>query len=101
MNRISAAIEKMKVQVESKNLPPEKIASVSKSLDMEFDEFVVFQTQKNVAMMHGKLTLEETQTVYGYLGETLEHFNAQAVHVKAVLTKLLCELLNQKIKAKS
>jgi predicted transcriptional regulator YheO len=87
----------MKAQVESKNLEQEKLTEISKSLDMQLDEYCIFQTQKNIAMMANKLSLEETQTIYGYLGNTLEHFNGQPVHVKAVLTKLLTELLGAKI----
>lgn len=101
MNRISAAIDRMKLQVESKNLPQTKLDEISKTLDMQLDEYCVFQTEKNIAMMQAKLSLEETQTIYGYLGETLEHFNGQAIHVKAVLTKILTELLDAKIKARA
>lgn len=99
-NRISAAIAKMEAQVASKNLPSSRLAEISKTLDMQMDEYVVFQTEKNIAMMNSKMSLEETQLIYSYLGETLEHFNCQAVHIKAVLTKVLTELLGAKIAAR-
>ena len=82
----------MKAQVASKNLPAEKLAEISKSLDMDLHEYSVFQTRKS-ALVGVKLSLEEANTIYGYLGNTVEHFNSQPVEVKATLTQVFAELL--------
>jgi hypothetical protein len=97
MNRIIIAIDRMEKQVASKGLSQEKLNQISTTLNMDLEEYVIFQTEKNIAMMKSKLTLDETQTIYSYLGETLEHFNQNPVHVKAVLTKVLAELLGARI----
>ncbi len=93
-NRIINAIEKMEKQVASKNLPPEKLAQISKDLNMGFNEYARFQELKSTNV-GGKLTLEEAMTVYSYLGVTLEDFNNQPIHVKAVLTQTFMELLKK------
>ena len=68
-----------------------------KALDMDVEEFCKFQDLKSLAVASGKLTLEEGQTVYGYLGNTPDVFNKQHVEVKAVLTGLFSELLQWRI----
>jgi len=104
MNRIIAAIERQKIKIEEntklKGLTQEKLAETHKNLDMPFDEFATFQEIKNLAMMHGKLSLDEAQTVYFYLGESPEHFNRQSLEVKACLTNLFAQLLSLKIAGK-
>lgn len=97
-NRILAAIETAKKLIQAKNFSPERISEMSKKMDMQLDEYVLLQQQKNVAMLNGKFSLEETQTIYGFLGETLEHINAQPLEVKWVMAELLVRLLDEKIK---
>ncbi len=99
MNRITSAFNQMAAQVASKNLAPERLAAISKSFDMDLNEYCQFQTRKTLAVGN-KLSLEEAQTVYACLGESLETFNGQPVHIKAVLTKLFGELLAAGIAAK-
>ncbi len=96
-NRIISAVERMEKQIESKNLPAEKLTQVGKSLDMDVGEYCKFQEIKSCAYLESKLTLEEANTVYAYLGNTVEQFNSQALAVKAVLTKLFSELLASRI----
>lgn len=98
-NRIVASIARMEKQVakriDDKLTTPEKLVEVHKTLDITIHEFVKFQELKSLACADGRLSLDEAQTVYNYLGTTPSTFNQQAVHVKAVLTQLFQELLNQ------
>ena len=93
MNRISSALAKAKATVENKNLSPEIVKEMSKNLDMDVEEYCRLQELKSIASLDGRLTLEEAQHAYQLLGNTLEHFNGQPLHVKWVLTEVLVELL--------
>jgi len=95
MNRILNAIDKAIAAIQSKNLPPEKLTSMSKSLDMEFSKYCRFQTLKSNAS-GSTLTLDEANTIYGFLGNTPEHFNNQPIHVKWVLTEVFATLIKPK-----
>ena len=66
---------------------------LDRNLDMEVGEFCRFQELKSLAMLEGKLTQDEAQSVYALLGNTPEHFNGQPVAVKSVLTQIFGELL--------
>lgn len=94
MNRILIAIDKANAAIKDKNLSPEKLAALSKNMDMALDEYCRFQTLKSAAV-GGKLTLDEAQTIYAFLGTTLDHFNAQPVAVKWVLTEVFASLLKR------
>jgi plasmid maintenance system antidote protein VapI len=100
-NKITQAIERQRVTIETnvqaKGITPEKLKQISSSMDMDIEEFCKFQELKSLAMMQNKLTLDEAQTVYAYLGEVPEHFNNQPLAVKVILTKLFSELLSLKI----
>lgn len=102
-NRIIAAIERQEQRIKENtiknNLTPERLEKCRKDLDMQFDEYCQFQTMKSAAM-YGKLTPDEAQTIYGYLGESVETFNGQSLAVKAVLTKVFAELLSAHISAR-
>ncbi len=102
MNRIANAIEQKGNEIQAKidagTLAQEKVDGTHAALDMELDEYCSFQNLKSIASMDGGLTVTEAQTVYGYLGETPEHFNKQSIGVKVVLTMLHNELLGRKIK---
>jgi hypothetical protein len=95
MNRIIAGIDRATAAIAAKKLSPEKTAEVSKKMDMALDEYCRFQTLKSLASTNGKLTLDEAQTVYGYLGNTPEHFNGQPLAVKWVLTEVFASLLKR------
>lgn len=101
MNRILNSIAKMKAQIENriqKGLTTaQKVKETAKALDMEIDEYVKFQETKSLAVVQNVLTLDEGQTVYALLGNTVETFNKQPVEVKAVLTNLFKELLTLRI----
>ncbi len=92
MNRIIAGIDRAKQVIASKNLSEAKLKEVSASLDMDLKEYCMFQTRKSAAV-GTKLTLEEANTIYGYLGNTPEHFNSQPLPVKWVLTEVWATLI--------
>ena len=95
MNRILIGIDRIKAAIESKNFSPEKLAQMSKAMDMELGEYCRFQELKSLASMDGRLTLDEAQTIYGYLGNTLEHFNAQPLAIKYALIDVFATLLKR------
>ena len=93
MNRVIKAIDKMNAVIFQKNISQAKLNTLHKDLDMDLMEYVKFQELKSLASMNGKLTMEESMTIYGYLGNTVEHFNNQDVAVKSVLTQIFMELM--------
>lgn len=95
MNRILVGIDRANATIEAKKFSPEKLAAMHKNMDMEIGEYCRFQTLKSLASTNGKLTLDEAQTVYGYLGNTPEHFNSQPLAVKWVLTEVFASLLKR------
>ena len=99
MNRIETAIAKTRQTITDRLAAglttPEKVASLHKTLDMGLEEYCKFQEIKSLAVAEGKLTLEEGQQIYMFLGETPEHFNKQSVEVKSVLTRIFMELLQK------
>ena len=97
VNRVTRGIARAMAVIATKNLSEAKLAELSKGLDMTFEEYCKFQTEKSVAGLDGRLTLDEAQTVYGYLGETLEHFNGQPLAVKWVLNELLAKILGERV----
>ena len=94
MNRILQAVSRASdiISQNPKNATPETLAKLHKTLDMGLYEYARFQELKTCAVGQS-LTLEEAQTIYGYLGETPEHFNAQPLAVKITLTSVFKELL--------
>jgi hypothetical protein len=103
MNRVLIAVKKMKGQIEQRLATgvttTEKVVETHKALDMEFMEYCKFQELKSLAVANGKLSAEEGQTIYNYLGETVDTFNGQPVEVKAVLTQIFSELLKARMAA--
>ena len=101
MNRVVTAIEKTSAQINDRTakglVTMSQISALHKNLNMTLDEYCAFQELKSLASVSDKLTLDEANTIYGYLGNTVEHFNAQPVSVKVVLTKIYSELLSWKI----
>jgi len=101
-NRIVAKIEAQRLDIEKKlnnNLiTPEKIQGTSDALNLPLDEYVIFQDLKSLAVLSGKLTVDEGMTIYSYLGEAgPDYFNQSPIEVKIVLTKLFSELLSMKM----
>jgi hypothetical protein len=96
-NRITAAFARMEAQIAdriAKGLTTQdKVDELHKKLDMDIAEHAKFQEVKSLAVVNGKLTTEEGQTVYLALGNTVSVFNKQPIHVKSVLTSLFGELL--------
>lgn len=102
MNRVTAAIAKAEARIQSRLaegiITTEKVNELDRNLDMEVGEFCRFQDLKSHAMLEGKLTQDEAQSVYALLGNTPEHFNGQPVAVKSVLTQIFGELLASRIR---
>lgn len=102
MNRVIAAIEKAKARIQSRLaeglVTPERVQELDRGLDMEAGEFCRFQELKSHAMLEGRLTQDEAQTIYGLLGNTPEHFNRQSVEAKSVLTQIFAELLKRRVR---
>ena len=101
-NRITDAFARMKAQVAdriAKGLTTaEKVRDLHQTLDMDLTEYVKFQTLKTLAVARNLLTLEEGNCIYACLGENVQTFNDQPIHVKSVLTSLFGELLAAQIR---
>ena len=104
-NRITAAFARMEAQIAdriAKGLTTaEKVRDLHQTLDMDLAEYVKFQEAKTLAVASGLLTLEEGQCVYACLGESVQTFNDQPVHVKSVLTSFFAELLTAQIRQRA
>ena len=101
-NRITAAFVRMEAQVadriEQGLTTSDKVAALHGTLDMDLNEYVKFQTLKTLAVARGLLTLEEGNSIYAALGESVQTFNDQPVHIKSVLTSFFAELLAAQIR---
>jgi hypothetical protein len=93
-NRILVGIDKARALIALKNLPPEQTAELAKNLDMGMAEYARFQELKS-GLVGVRLNLDEANTIYGFLGNTVEHFNKQPLAVKWVLTEFLAILLKR------
>src|SRR5262245_56436425 len=104
-NRITAAFARMEAQIADRIAngltTAEKVRYVHKTLDMDLSEFVKFQTLKTLAVAQGLLTPEEGESIYVCLGESVQTFNDQPIHVKSVLTSFFAELLKAQIQQRS
>ena len=104
-NRILAAFDRMQKQIAQRIkdgiTTQSAVDKMDRALDMDFLEYVKFQEMKTLAYLEKSLSFDEAQSVYACLGETVETFNNQPVHVKAVLTQLFKELLEKKMRNRS
>jgi len=92
-NRMLLSVARAEAKIASRQLSPEAQANLSSTFDLTLDDYCRFQELKTLACASGQLTLEEALTTYGYLGNTVEHFNQQPLAVKVACTELLAELL--------
>ena len=101
-NRITAAFARMKDQIAdriAKGLTTaERVRDLHTTLDMDLAQYVKFQQAKTLAVASGLLTADEGQSVYICLGESVQTFNDQPIHVKSVLTSFFAELLTVQIR---
>lgn len=97
MNRVLESVEFTRNTVASSlekgSVTQEQIEKAKGKLDMAVDEHSRYHELKNIAMLNGTLSLEEAQTVYAYLGPSVNTFNDQPFEVKMALTKLFAQLL--------
>jgi hypothetical protein len=91
-------IERVREGIRQKHMTGRQKNELSQQLNMELHEFARFQELKSLAFAEGRLSLEEANIIYGFLGETPLTFNAQPVEVKMVLTLVFKNLLDERIK---
>lgn len=96
LNQVHQSEETIRRKLESGELTHERVNKLSKELDMNFEEWTRFQELKSNAS-GSILSPDEAQTIYAYLGNTLETFNNQPVAVKATCTQVFKELLDRRI----
>ena len=96
-NRIIEAINKAKVELakrlQSGIITQAIIDQARSDLDMTFSEYCIFLERKSLAVVTGKLSLEEAQTIYGMIGEDPNTYNALPLANKIVLTEVFSHLL--------
>lgn len=99
MNRVTAMIERQAKRCADRLaqgiITQEQVDKLHRELDMSLSEYCKFQELKSLAVASGRISLEEAQTIYSFLGNTVEHFNKQNVSVKATLTQIFSELLDR------
>jgi hypothetical protein len=100
-NRITSAINAKTGEIEQRittGIATRELVEIARrALDMDIAEHAKFQELKSLAMLNGIITEKEAQTIYVCLSETVSTFNRQPVAVKAVLTGLFRELLEQRL----
>jgi len=99
-NRITRAIDAARANARRKAIPADKLEKLSADLDMGIGEYMRCQDLKSKAALRGWISHDEAMTVYAALGETPDHFNAQDVFVKIVVTKLFEELLRRELRSR-
>lgn len=100
LNAIAMAEKNLREQLGSGKLTQAIVTRLGEVSDMSHGEWTLFQDMKSQAHAAGILSLEEAQTIYGYLGGTPATFNRQSTSVKLTLTKLFTELLAQRARWK-
>lgn len=97
-NRISEAVAQTKKVLDAQQtagkLTPAKVEEMSNGLNLDFEQYCLFQELKS-AYMGIVLKLPEAQAIYEYLGNTPKQFNAQPLEVKLVLSKIFLGLLSR------
>lgn len=105
MNRITSKIFILENSIGEKlangTITKEQVEKARTDMDMDIQEYCMFQELKSLAQIQGILTEEEATSVYYYLGNTVEFFNLQNVAVKTILTKLFSQLLGMRIAEKT
>lgn len=91
-------IETVKEGIRQKHMTGEQKKKLSEQLNMELSEYVRFQELKSLAFAEGRLSLEEANIIYGFLGDIPTTFNSQPVEVKIALTVVFKNLLDDHIK---
>lgn len=87
----------IKERIADGRLSQERLKELDSELDMGMEEYVKFQELKTLAVANDTITIAEGMTIYNALGTIPETFNNQPVHIKAVLTTFLLELMQRDI----
>lgn len=93
MNRIDVAIATTRAIIEAKEYSPEKIEAMSRSLDIELEEYAHYQEAKALAQAAGRITHDEALTLYAALGRGPSSFNARHLAVKAAVIRSIAEIM--------
>ena len=72
----------------------EKLDQLHKDLDLDHMEHAKYQETKSLAFMEGKITQDEAQQIYIWLGGSPSVFNRRPLEVKSLVTKIVGELLS-------
>jgi hypothetical protein len=95
-NRILALQATIETRVKELKWSQAEQDAKSAGLDFDLELFTSLHEAKSLAVIHGKLSQEEGQTVYSLMGEQPSTLNSQSYAAKVTLTKLLDELLGWK-----
>ena len=99
MNRITAAIARAQDKVDAAIKAGKDLSKAEEAATLTFDEHFRFQNLKTDSWLQGKLTQDEAQTLYGFLGNSPQYANDQPLAVRIILTQTFMELLAMKIKS--
>lgn len=99
-NRIVDAIvalhKRLDVRLGSAQDIPEERAlqeRLDREMDIDAEEYSVFQERKSLAQASGVLTVDEATSIYAILGSGPADFNAQTLARKVIVTQTVKELL--------
>ena len=100
-NRVLTGIEIMAAQIKSRieqGLTTQaQVDATSTKLNLDLEEWTMFQEIKSLALAQEKLTHSEATTIYAMLGNGPDDFAKLDVAQKVILTKIFQELLGWKI----
>ena len=88
---------KEKIALTEKGLEnnPEGAARLGAVCTFDAKEHSTLQNLKSLALMEGRLTPDEAQSIYALAGETPSVLNGQSIAARIVLTSYLGQLLQQ------
>ena len=104
VNRVSTMIREYEESIAKRlangEVTQQQVQDLHKTLNLDLGEFCRFQELKSLAFAAGKTTLDEAQTIYMHLGNSVDAFNSRPLAVKVVLTRVFQELLEMQIRLK-
>jgi len=92
-NRVADGIAKMEGAL--KNAPASLLAELAAELMIDHREYYEWQETKSLAYSMCLINLEEVQTLWEYLGNTVTQFNQNSVAVKIAIAKTMSVLRKQ------
>ena len=95
MNRVVEYIAKIEENVGRCSV--DQLDRLESSCMLECDEYIRFQELKSIHA-GSLLSMDEAMTVYGILGESLNHFHSQRLSHRITCLKIFTELLEHSLK---